>query len=251
MARPHHNQDMDIDVPVDEEIEEESESVISRIAPIFLITFLIIAIIAVLGFGFVNLAKRNPRNNMDYIRNELETTSTTAIQTTTKQLDLVTTAPHKNIATSTTETSIFIYESDDSENYRYTTYYKKTTASETETGTDTDTDNDEETDKSTASETRRPADKTTTVTEVVTQKAEEKTTKAPAETTSRKTEPVQVYTEEPETAPPPPTYIEPDDEPEYIETAPPPVITSPPEPDYEPEAPETAPPPPAYEYDED
>ncbi len=261
MAQNHHNRDMDIDVPVEDDYEEaESESVISRIAPMILIAILIIAIIAVLGFGFVNLAKRAPRTN-NYIQNEMQTTSeTTAVSF--EFVEVVTTAPHTSTAVTSTTTEFYdnFYEST-----RYSGKKSTTAATETsESGTMTTADTLESgtnTGSSDGSTTvRRYTDQngttrnitTETETVPVTAPPVVYTTQRPAETTAvRKTEPVQVITEKPETAPPMTSPQEP--EPEAPETAPPitnppetaPPMTSPQEP--EPEAPETAPPMPSYD----
>ncbi|MDE7121754.1 MAG: hypothetical protein K2O42_06300, partial [Oscillospiraceae bacterium] len=114
------NINIDVDVNMNDVIEEdaEEESVFSRVAPGILIAILIVAIIAVLGFGIVNLAKRSPRKENDYIQDDItsETTTATEVETMITEMTLAT---RKHSTTSTTEMD-FGFETD--ETVQYTTY---------------------------------------------------------------------------------------------------------------------------------
>ena len=133
------NINIDVDVNMNDVIEDDDEeSGFSRVAPGILIAILIVAIIAVLGFGIVNLAQRSPRKENDYIQDDItsETTTATEPETTITEMTLAT---KKHSTTSSTELDSG-FGTD--ETVRYTTY-QNTKSSSITTDVTTATGEDE------------------------------------------------------------------------------------------------------------
>lgn len=249
------NINIDVDVDMNDVLEEddEKESGFSRIAPGILIAVLILAIIAVLGFGIMNLAQRSPRKENNYIQDDITPETTTAAEPETTITEM-TLATKKHSTTSSTEID---FEFGTDETIRYTTYqntkFSSTTTDvttetgETEFSTNTDksetddgknssrvtqrpgsgSDSDSEQNPGTVTETKRPS--STIPIEPNPSDAPQTAPPVNEPATNPVSDPPRP-TDPPETAPPPPVYTDP-------------PATDPPKPT---NPPETAPPPPTY-----